>query len=341
MTQQISSAAAQRLENARQTDGKFGHQHHSEASGVSLSSADNRHLNRRLDVEQYGDRIRSAHLDCHGEQPELSVAIRQDMLATIPSDYAAPYRHSPGDMQQYLSDRQDVIEETMGQYYGGEARQLDVGNTSALYESVKEVDEPITDDEAYAIIEQEFEPHSNHATTDLSNHLAQALRAHDLKKLPNPETLDEQKQQRFADNVIRTLHDDAQETYNDEGAHDERVHLASDDELKLRAALHNVYANNAGDIESWNNQLRHSPASEAYYAAAGYAEDLESTANDLGTRVIGRRLERSFVAEMPKLDTARGRLEIEDDGTLSIHPQVFEDFAAQRDEQIAQATEVE
>ncbi|NWN87050.1 MAG: hypothetical protein HLX51_00685 [Micrococcaceae bacterium] len=336
MTQQMSSAAAQRLENARQIDGKFGHQHHSEASGVALSPTDNRRLNRRLDVRQYGDRVRSAHLDGHGEQPELSVAFRRDMLATVPSDYAALYRHDPVDIQQYLGDRQDVIEEAMGQYYGGEAKQLDAVGSSVTYEIVKALDEPITDDEAYEIIDQEFEPHNDHADDDLNNHIAQALQAHDLKKLPNPETVDEQKQQQFADHAIRALYDDAQMTYDDEGAHDEKVHLAVDDEMKLRAALHSVYADNAGDLEAWSNQSQRDPASEAYLAAAGHAEDLESTTSNLNTRVIGRRLERSFVAEMPKLDTTHGRLEIEDDGVIHIHPQVFEDFAARRDQRIAQ-----
>src|SRR5699024_1277905 len=102
------------------------------------------------------------------------------------------------------------------------------------------------------------------------------------------------------------------------------VSLSPEDESKLRGVIDEFYTNNAGDLQAWQQATAHNPGGEAYLATAGHAADLEHASTDLDNRVIGRRLERSFVAEMPKRDTASGEVERDGDVTVHIHPRVFD-----------------
>lgn len=343
MTQQINFQAASRRERSRQPDGKFGAQEHSEADvnlGDSLAAQHHRQNNRRLEDAQFDGYVEAAWVTVDDDdQYQLNVAIAQDLSAAVPPEYSSANRHSAASIHQYLNDRQHVIERAMGDFYGSEVSALESGDTSVRYEVVKDLDGPVTNDEAYNLIDQEFEPHNPYVHTDLSRHIAQRLSEYDAQKLPNPDVLNESNQRQFADRVIESLHRDAQVSFDDQAVHEEKVRLDIVDQERLRAALHNVYAENAGDIESYDESTGRNPAHEAYYAAAGHAEDLESTVTGLSARVIGRRLERSFVAEMPKLDTSSGQVEIEDDGLVHIHPQVFDDFAQQRAQRISQDTQ--
>lgn len=333
---QISTAASSRRETARQTDGKFGYQHHTEADISLASGATGQEAVQHISVYQFGGNLESAWIRQQDSQYYLHAVTDQDHLAMIPKGYAAAHRHSPAQMQHYLDQRQHVIEQAMGDWYGSEVKRLSSADTSARYEVFQELDGPVDEEHTRRLIDEEFGLHDEHAFDDMNAHIAAALAQHDATKLPNPDVINESNQRQFADRVIETLHRDAQMTFDDEGVHDAKVHLAGDSDIRLRTVLHNVYAENAGDIEAYDEATGRNPAHEAYYASAGCAEDLESTVNDLNARVIGRRLQRSFVADMPKLDTTHGRLEIEDDGTMHVHPKVFDDFAAKREHRIAQ-----
>lgn len=338
MTQQITSQAASRREHSRQPDGKFGAQEHSEAAAVTL---ERNHTVQSLDTSQLGQRFVDAQIVSDSIHHQLHVTVEHDPMWVVPADYAAPYHHNPDQVRAYLDDRKHVIGQAISEFYGGEAQMNDIGDTSFRYQVSKELNGPPTETQAYDLIDQEFEPDNLHVLQEFSAHIAARLQAHDEQKLPHPDMPNEKYRRQFVEGVIDSLYEEVQSIYD--GCDDEdyvEVEFDASDRAKLRSAVESVYADNAGDIEAWNSRSCHDLSSEALLAPMGCAEDIETAAPNLNTRVIGRRLERSFAAEMPKIDPASGRVKIDDDGIFQLHPQVFDDFAQRRANRITQETEV-
>ena len=326
MAQQIS-AAQQAQQTNRTADGKYTTKAHSEAPDIALGVRHEVPETRiDLDTRSLGPQVGAAWLVDRDGQQCVHATVQHNFHHAVPQSYAAEHRHTDEDIDQYLMQRQRVIEEAVGQWHGGGAKAIEYGDdpNSWCVEMSQELEDEVTDEQALDILHEELEPYSVQHRQDLNAHIAAALEHHDAQKLANPATIDATSQRQFTDHFIATMKDDLQYDLDDQAGGDVEVSLSPEDESKLRGVIDEFYTNNAGDLQAWQQATAHNPGGEAYLATAGHAEDLEHASTDLDNRVIGRRLERSFVAEMPKLDTASGQVELDDDGTVHIHPWVFD-----------------
>ena len=325
MTQQFSQAQQAQQTN-RTADGKYTIKTHSEAPDIDLGLHHDVPGSRfELEASSLGPQVDAAWLVDRDGQQSVHATVQHNFHHAVPTAYAAQHRHTDEDIDQYLMQRQRVIENAVGQWHGGEAKAVGHGDdpNSWRMEMSQELDDEVTDEQALDILHEELEPYSVEHRHDLNAHIAAALEHHDAQKLANPSTVDETSQRQFTDHFIATMKDDLQYDLDDQTDDDVEVSLTPEDESKLRGVIDEFYANNAGDLQAWQQATAHNPGGEAYLSTAGHAQDVEHASTALDNRVIGRRLERSFGAEMPKLDTASGQVELDDDGTVHIHSWVF------------------
>lgn len=281
MTHNMSSDARNRLESARKTDGKFGHQHHSEA-GVELPTSP-----EFIEVEDGDSHDFTPPSDAfdracivNSDGYFVEGTIYENFDHCLPDD-VEKFReiYSDDQVTEYLNDRSDVIMGVVNERYKNV--QLDPGpdDTFAL-DFHADLDGPTTEEDAAEKLWEEsdgvkfaneLDP-GTFGSEDVSAIIREKLAEHDATKLPNPETVDERAKQGFVDDFVSSAVQDAQMTADEEHfmetGEDQHGGFEVDEEsmAKLKAMAGKFYDENAGDLEAWSEGIG---GHDAYMTAAG------------------------------------------------------------------------
>src|SRR5699024_10487323 len=237
----------------------------------------------------------------------------------LPEDIAKYEDHyDDADVNAYLHDRSHIIEDFVKERYGDNI-DLDPGpDDTFAFEFSKDLDGPVSEEDAVEALwedtsavdfKNEMDP-GTFGTEDASAMLRKRLEAHDMTKLPNPETIDPKEREAFVDDFVSSAIQDAQMTaeerhFEDTGHEIDGYELEVDgqDQQKLEAMATKCYDNNAGDLEAWQKEvLRHGKGRhdgigghDAYMIAARHAVGYNDRVSPvhIETNVLSRRLEHS------------------------------------------------
>ena len=345
MTQQLS-AAQQAQQTNRTSDGKYTTKTHSEAE-VDLGMAQDHDI---IDLED-GDSHEIDGLNAmNNDVFDRAEIINSDDYAVVgtidetfrhclPEDIAKYEDHyDDADVNAYLHDRSHIIEDFVKERYGDNI-DLDPGpDDTFAFEFSKDLDGPVSEEDAVEALwedtsavdfKNEMDP-GTFGTEDASAMLRKRLEAHDMTKLPNPETIDPKEREAFVNDFVSSAIQDAQMTEQDRQAEecdeaidglDLEVDQASVQKLKTVAGR--FYDNNAGDLQAWRGAEKYHNlhgmydvnGHDAYMTAArtgvGYNDRVAT--QDIEAKVLARRIEHSVETEMPSLEEGAT---LGDDGKL-------------------------
>lgn len=334
MTQNISPDAENRREQSRKTDGKFGHQVHSEA-GVDLPVA-------RADVIEVEDGD-SHDIQADGEVFDRACIANSDGYIVEGTIYENFHHCLPDDIEKF---RQIYSDEQISDYFNNRAHvitdfvnnryknvQLDPGpDDTFAFDFHVDLDGPTTEEDAAEKLweesdgvkfKNEMDP-GTFGAEDVSALIRGRLAEHDATKLPNPEIIDEQAKQKFVDEFVSTAVLDAQTTAEEQyfmetGIESDIGGFKVDEEsmTKLKATAGKFYEENAGDLEAWHKDVSGRKeymndgigGHDAYMVAAhhgvGYRDRVPAT--DLESRIMAERLETSASEEIRSLEDGATR----------------------------------